>query len=422
MNRFILSFAACALAAPAVSAQSAFTPENATTSSLSTYNAGPSAFYFVNSSESYAETYAWTSGARSFVETSSGTARLRGTIRDTKNSRRTFIVDGAFSGFVAANQPAPVGSPHTTGLKSSSLKKNNGPIDPDTWRYYTRFTVLLTGGGDMSGWRVRLTRRGPAFQVGVGANVYNGNLGASNWFNVEVLSKGSKSWNARATGDINIDLTPVCTKPTISRIANPTLAFVTSNCFRVSGANMRSVTDVRIGNKIIKSMNPNDFGTTGFFVIVDDSTICVYPPLCMEGSFRLSVRNSKCGDAYTGSAAIRLVAPRGNTMATAPRQDASAPWCAFLYGAYKNNYYCVFASPFNKPSSVANIIDLGIGDNFKLLIAFDSPGPKCYEWCIGTWGPVVKGMRLYFQTLVIDLDNLTRLPFTVTNVSSTLFR
>ena len=213
-----------------------------------------------------------------------------------------------------------------------------------------------------------------------------------------------------------------CKKPTITSISNPTLEFVTNNCFRVKGTDMNQVTDVRIGTKVISSQNSNDFGTKGYFVKVDATTICVYPPLCMEGRFSLEVRNANCGAAWTGRATVNLVEPTGNRLATTSEQDVTEDWCAFLYGKNAANYYCVFASPFNKPSSVAGIIDLGIGDNFQLLIAFDSPGPKCYPWCIGKWTPAAKGFTLYFQTLVIDLNNLTKLPFEVTNVSQTTFR
>lgn len=561
----------------------------------------PAAFMFFDARNRLLETFTFTGIDRRFTE-GSGKATPQGTFVSSCSSKRSFRVSATWTGFVASNKTPPKDSPYLYGLKSSSLKSKGGPIDPKTWRYYTKVSMAVTGLGDLKGWNYSFTRTGPAFQLGVGANLRNIRYGASGWFKMTRTSRGSghgllgtygdynfnldkcaddciatypidhgkfdtcdsekcsdaldlrfgqyvwrsfdevelvrRTWNARSRTSSNyarsyaeirvnpkancsmshtevcfslqrdngshirfvdvradedrnssagnnfrnvlatlrlpdtdkfarwttscIDLskisalqgltkpyslrlyfygTPksgssdtyldnvllcgegkICKKPTIRRVRNPILNFITTNCFTIEGADLDQVTDVRIGNKVITSMNSNDFGKAGYFVKRRDGTLCVYPPLCMEGSFKIEVRNRNCGSAYTGSASIRLTAPSGNRMATTPLQDADAEWCAFLYGKNRNNYYCIFASPFRVPSRLPGIIDLGIGNNFQLLIAFDSAGPRCWPWCIGKWPSVVKGRRLYFQTLVIDLNNLTKLPFEVTNITSTLFR
>ncbi|MCB9890069.1 MAG: hypothetical protein H6833_00290 [Planctomycetes bacterium] len=600
MKLAVAALATSLFSAPAIAGDKTYWPSDTVGDQWAAIYPDPSAFLFFDSSNKHLETYAWEGTDRSFVQYTNGTARLRGTVASVNNWNRRFTVDLMLSGYTGT---APKDSPYLYGLKSSALIKNGGPIDPSSWRYYTTMNGTLGGMGDLTGWKVALTRTGPAFQMGVGANLRSIHNGASGWFTTKVLSRGAKWWLNAPWGDYNFNLDPgpgdciayypfdhnkpescdeepcsdalnvsggtkyfldlyelelrydywyassrtsskyptawievavdpktgcqmtnssicfdlwrdngsairyvdvridedrstsagdnfqtivksltlsptdkwsrwetfcidlsgiselqdvtkpyavrlyfygtptsgsrtttrldnlalcgkgePCKKPTITRIDNPKLELVTTNCFRVIGTDMNQVTDVRINGKMISSMNSNDFGTTGYFVKVDNSTFCVYPPLCMEGKFSLEVRNSNCGSAWTGSASVSLVQPSGNRLATTPEQDFDADWCAFVYGKNVNNYYCVFASPYNKRSYLPGIIDLGIGDNFSLLIAFDSPGPKCFPWCVGKWPSVVKGMTLYFQSLVVDLDNFTQLPLEVTNVTQTYFR
>lgn len=55
-------------------------------------------------------------------------------------------------------------------------------MDTSTWSYFTAYTGTLTGTGDYAGATMTITRTGPAFQIGIGANGKNLNFGGSGWF------------------------------------------------------------------------------------------------------------------------------------------------------------------------------------------------------------------------------------------------
>ena len=64
----------------------------------------------------------------------------------------------------------------------------------------------------MSGALLQLSRMGPAYQVGLGANGKNIDFGASGWLNVTTLSQPSQAPNLPSSlvGDVNINLTAGC--------------------------------------------------------------------------------------------------------------------------------------------------------------------------------------------------------------------
>jgi hypothetical protein len=147
----------------------------------------------------------------SLVTAADGTAHLTGTLRSISNPNNAFTADVHFTGYTTV---AGAGSPKEE-LFASAYVQNGGSIDPSTWFYYTAFTGTLTGTGNYAGAVISIANTGPAFQVGVGANGKNGNLGASGWFLWNVTSQ-PPSGNLQTTGqgDINIDL------PTCSTIAS----------------------------------------------------------------------------------------------------------------------------------------------------------------------------------------------------------
>ena len=206
--------------------------------------------------------------------------------------------------------------------------------------------------------------------------------------------------------------------PQIKSIDRSSLPIVTSRCFTIKGCGFTNVTEVRLGTMVFKSKDPCDYGK-GYFVVRNDEEMCFYPPLCKPGTFGLVLRDKN--GRSSNVARVSLVTPSTFTQAVASRWDVRKPQTVWVYGKFKRPYYCIFASPFNTRSKVDGIIDLGIGNNFSLLIPWDGPGTTCYSRTLGTWPAVVKGRTIYFQTLVIDLDNLFVLPFRVTNVSSTRF-
>ena len=123
-------------------------------------------------------------GDLTWEECGDGTARLTGSA--TKYST-TYEIDITYSGY---STTPPQGSP----------KNNNcGSTNASGWYYYTDMSGTLKNGSYV----YTLTRRGPAFQVGNGANITATGFGGSGWFNA------TKNGNT-IVGDINIMLTQNC--------------------------------------------------------------------------------------------------------------------------------------------------------------------------------------------------------------------
>ncbi len=125
-----------------------------------------------------------------------GTAVWTGSVVNPDNEGFTFQVnlDGR-----TANLPA--GSPKF------------GPVisDPDEWYYYTSLNGTLWGmpGGRYDGAEISITRYGPAFQIGVGADYHEGNYhGGASWFTWTVITQPTTGVPLKPTrrGDINTRL------------------------------------------------------------------------------------------------------------------------------------------------------------------------------------------------------------------------
>ncbi|HRX84215.1 MAG TPA: DUF4215 domain-containing protein [Phycisphaerae bacterium] len=128
-------------------------------------------------------------------------ATLTGTLVDENDSEKRFTIDVNFTNRV--NPPnVPAGSP----------KLEQGPMDTSNWYYYTDLTGTLTGEGKYAGAVLSLTRRGPAVQVGVGANGKNLQFGLSTWVTASVVSQPNDTHLtfSDTDGDINIDLLTHC--------------------------------------------------------------------------------------------------------------------------------------------------------------------------------------------------------------------
>lgn len=152
-----------------------------------------------------------------FIEHVGGVAQLEGRIVRASNTSWRFNVDLAFHGRVNVGAPAypPAGSPKLE--LAPSAYAPTGPINPGTWHYYQETDGTLTGDGVLTGAVLQVTRFGPSFQVGVGANGKNLHNGASGWIDLNVLHQpfGGGGWgcggytptlNPTGHGDINIDL------------------------------------------------------------------------------------------------------------------------------------------------------------------------------------------------------------------------
>ncbi|MHA7058751.1 collagen-binding domain-containing protein [Aquimarina sp. M1] len=120
----------------------------------------------------------WLNGGRFFSnvdlewnELADGTALLKGTVFDYTVTQSNYEVDVVFTGKT------------TTILTNSPKQHICNDEDTSAWEYYTEFTGTITS--EDGSWSTSVTRRGPAFQVGNGANVTEseqGKFGACGWF------------------------------------------------------------------------------------------------------------------------------------------------------------------------------------------------------------------------------------------------
>ncbi|MEZ6017846.1 MAG: hypothetical protein R3F49_22265 [Planctomycetota bacterium] len=144
-----------------------------------------------------------------FTERPDGTARLTGIAAEESDPARAFYVDLRFIGRIEPDDAGfpPAGSPKLE-LNTSSYLANGGPIDPATWTYYADFYGSFVGLRDLAGARLEAVRRGPAFQLGVGANGKNGRLGGAGWLDTIVVQQPSNGTfiGGSTGGDININL------------------------------------------------------------------------------------------------------------------------------------------------------------------------------------------------------------------------
>ncbi|MEN0003527.1 MAG: LamG-like jellyroll fold domain-containing protein, partial [Bacteroidota bacterium] len=140
-------------------------------------------------------------GAATLQEFSNGTAVISFTAVNTVNSNLVFEVKGVYSGRTFT---APPGSP----------KENEqciGDIDNSDWYYYTTLEGQLTGLNGLAGAKVLISRKGPSFQIGTGANLNDANVfGASGWLMFQTLSEPDDAnfsfKSSPSGGDFNINL------------------------------------------------------------------------------------------------------------------------------------------------------------------------------------------------------------------------
>lgn len=149
------------------------------------------------------------SAGAGFQELPDGTARLAGVLLRASDPDAALVADVTFSDLLLPGDSSypPQGSPKLE-LGSSSYVQAGGPIDPSTWRYYTATDGRLVGLGKLDGMTLDLSRKGPAFQVGRGANGKNLNQGASGWLDVATISSptAGPTLPKAMSGDFNFDV------------------------------------------------------------------------------------------------------------------------------------------------------------------------------------------------------------------------
>ncbi|QDV04679.1 hypothetical protein Poly30_01720 [Planctomycetes bacterium Poly30] len=150
----------------------------------------------------------------SFVERADGSARLEGIAFSRTDPTMQFQVGVDLADRIDPQAPGypPTGSPKLE-LKSGAYAENGGLVDPNGWHYYGNTLGELQGLGRLRGASIRIERRGPAFQVGIGASGKNERYGACGWLDVSVVHQPDSGPNLPAGfthGDINIDLEDDC--------------------------------------------------------------------------------------------------------------------------------------------------------------------------------------------------------------------
>ena len=146
-----------------------------------------------------------------FTEFPDGTARLQGTLVSINDPAKRWVADILFSGLIPAGDPSnpPAGSPKLELLPTAYIW-NGGPVDPATWRYYPELVGTFMGEGTYDGANLLVTRRGPAFQVGLGANNKNVQDGGSCWTYFDVIAQPTQGGplQLKTDGDINVTFIP----------------------------------------------------------------------------------------------------------------------------------------------------------------------------------------------------------------------
>jgi hypothetical protein len=187
----------------------------------------------------------------SWTENPDGSATLTGTLRSRTNYGCGFIVNVNLSGKTTTPPPGSPKKDHDAGV----YVDHGGPVDPTTWHYYPNFTGTLTGFGNCwTGAVLMITRTGPAWQVGVGANGKNVRLGISAWFNWMVVNQrlngpALPDGKDPKHGDFNLDIVvcppcPTCAIPYPFASAEPrtSVLFNENEILRAFGADPVSPT------------------------------------------------------------------------------------------------------------------------------------------------------------------------------------
>ncbi len=140
--------------------------------------------------------YVFAPGAGALIEYDDGSASLSGIAYNPLDTDQSYAINIILNGRTSI---APPDSPKRE-LLSSAYVENGGPVDTDSWYYYSSFSGTFEGMGELAGNVLQITQRGPAFQFGFGANNKNADFGGSGWFWAEDASGN------RMHGDFNLGM------------------------------------------------------------------------------------------------------------------------------------------------------------------------------------------------------------------------
>jgi len=133
----------------------------------------------------------------SMVEYDDGTARITGTAVSNVHPTQKWEIDATLSG---RTFNSPAGSP-----KEHECQ----PTITDDWYYYTTVAGSFVGLEDFAGAEIGIDRRGPAFQMGTGANVFevNSKFDGCGWHHLNFISQPDNGPTLSGTdGDFNMSV------------------------------------------------------------------------------------------------------------------------------------------------------------------------------------------------------------------------
>lgn len=145
----------------------------------------------------------------SWVERANGYAHLAGVLARASAPEQRFLLELDLQ---QASYPGdlgypPAGSPRVE-LAPTALFAAGGASDPQTWHYYEQVDGRLVGLGAFEGAQLAVHGLGVAFQVGVGANGSNLELGAAGQLEVRLLSspRGGAPLAPSGSAMLHVDL------------------------------------------------------------------------------------------------------------------------------------------------------------------------------------------------------------------------
>jgi len=367
--------------------------------------------------------------AADFQEQNNGQATLNGTLARVADLDDTWDISLALSGRVDPGEASypPVGSPVQQMLPNAYVA-GGGPLDPDSWHYYTTVTGTLTGTGLNAGGLINLTQTS-ATQVGGGANNTNTYFGTYGSFAASIASQPTGR-TITITGDAEVfALTasfPVLPFPTLTTPSvTPTHPTVTDQGLILEGDNLAWVKLATVAGTIFNAGDATDF-LGGWLRIIDNTHIEVHPvPGLVPGPYNVRVYNPAVQSNQIG---VDLVAPTTPVFYSEPTVGEGD----VIHGRMHHGNVVgpaaalVVLSQSLAPSSVPGIANLDIGANWTdyLLdptIYFHDGASGVAEMNYGPISAALLGQSYYFQGLVVDIGTGTP-PFSETNYWQVTFQ
>ncbi|MCA8953211.1 MAG: hypothetical protein KDE27_27110 [Planctomycetes bacterium] len=298
-------------------------------------------------------------------------------------------------------------------------------------------------------------RRSPTLDPGIGAvgscenqcfDVTGRRLDQADAFTIDGVEIGNTGWSIQLNGSSGATVCPPSPRvagsyvlgaeilgttvaettltidlsaPVLSVVQNPSLPLVTDQCFLITGCGLSNVTSVQFGPHTITSQDPNDFGR-GYFVVANDTSLEVCPPLCLTaGGYAITLVSPQ---GSSDPAGVQLTDPTTPTLACAPTFVHGSEQRIYLHSGGQPGPNAMFLalSSVPLPSVLPNIVSLGIGDQFTSIIVLNAPAGECSEVSIGVVGQRFIGLSLYFQGIVWNFANPV-LPLPTTQVCSTFY-